>query len=63
MTRNHKQKLDPALLRAGRSDLHVEFNNASVNQMRNMFLKFFPGEDESAEKFSKLLPEYKISMA
>ena len=29
MTTNHKEKLDPALLRPGRADLHVELKNAS----------------------------------
>jgi chaperone BCS1 len=29
MTTNHKEKLDPALLRPGRADLHVELKNSS----------------------------------
>ena len=29
MTTNHKEKLDPALLRPGRADYHVELNHAS----------------------------------
>ena len=29
MTTNHKEKLDPALLRPGRCDFHVLLNNAS----------------------------------
>jgi chaperone BCS1 len=29
MTTNHKEKLDPALLRPGRCDVHVKLNNAS----------------------------------
>jgi len=31
MTTNHKDKLDPALLRPGRADLHIEFGNASAS--------------------------------
>ena len=29
MTTNHREKLDPALLRPGRADVHIEFTNAS----------------------------------
>jgi len=29
MTTNHKEKLDPALLRPGRADLHIELKNAN----------------------------------
>lgn len=31
MTTNHKEKLDEALLRPGRADIHVKLNNASEN--------------------------------
>lgn len=43
MTTNHREKLDPALLRPGRCDLQVEMNNASYKQMKQLFLRFFPG--------------------
>jgi chaperone BCS1 len=42
MTTNHREKLDPALLRPGRADVHVELNYASVKQMKGLFKKFFP---------------------
>lgn len=29
MTTNHKDRIDPALLRPGRCDMHYELNNAS----------------------------------
>lgn len=29
MTTNHREKLDPALMRPGRADYHVKLNNAS----------------------------------
>lgn len=29
MTTNHREKLDPALLRPGRADVHIELNYAS----------------------------------
>lgn len=42
MTTNHKEKLDPALLRPGRADVHVNLNNASEKQIRDLFKRFFP---------------------
>lgn len=42
MTTNHREKLDPALLRPGRADVHVELNYASEKQMKGLFNKFFP---------------------
>ena len=47
MTTNHKEKLDSALLRPGRADVHVELNNASVKQMKGIFKKFFPESSEA----------------
>lgn len=41
MTTNHREKLDPALLRPGRADMHVELNMASESQMKGLFRKFF----------------------
>ena len=41
MTTNHREKLDPALLRPGRADMHVELNMASESQMKGLFKKFF----------------------
>lgn len=63
MTTNHKDKLDPALLRPGRSDLHVLLNNASEKQIKEMFLRFFPGAENEAEEFIKNVPVGKVSMA
>ena len=50
MTTNHKEKLDPALLRPGRADVHIMLNYASALQIKKFYLKFFPGEFENAEK-------------
>ena len=41
MTTNHKERLDPALIRPGRCDVHIHVNNASKDQARRMFLRFF----------------------
>ena len=63
MTTNHKEKLDPALLRPGRCDFTVKLNNASQIQLEKLFMKFNPNHEEEAIEFAKNLPEHKISMA
>jgi chaperone BCS1 len=47
MTTNHKDKLDPALLRPGRADRCIELGNAKESQLIGLFKKFFP--DSSLE--------------
>jgi len=42
MTTNHKDRLDPALIRPGRADRHWKFDNASSYQSGEMFKRFFP---------------------
>lgn len=64
MTTNHKEKLDPALLRPGRADVHVKLDYASEKQMLGLFKRFFPeATDDDARKFSNQLPVHKLSMA
>eukprot|EP00347_Sterkiella_histriomuscorum_P005490 403356416 len=64
MTTNHRERLDPALLRPGRADLHFELNYASENQMKNLLKKFYPdATDRQAQDFADQLPEFKLSMA
>lgn len=46
MTTNHRERLDPALLRPGRCDMHVELCNATYPMIKGLFLKFFPGQEE-----------------
>jgi len=53
MTTNHREKLDPALLRPGRADMHIELTNASYKQMVGLFLNFNPGEEALAHKFAR----------
>ncbi|KAI8842086.1 P-loop containing nucleoside triphosphate hydrolase protein [Chytridium lagenaria] len=47
MTTNHIDRLDAALVRPGRVDFRALFDNASDLQARQMFLKFYPGKDET----------------
>lgn len=51
MTTNHPEKLDPALLRPGRVDFKVLIGNATLSQVKRMFLKFYEGEEELCEEF------------
>lgn len=43
MSTNHRDRLDPALIRPGRVDLQVEFPNATRGMAEEMFRRFFPG--------------------
>lgn len=64
MSTNHIEKLDPALLRPGRADVHLKLDYASQDQIKRMFLRFYPDCDKAlAEKFTENVPENKVSMA
>ena len=63
MTTNHKERLDPALLRPGRADVHVRLDLASEKQIKGLFLRFFQDCTEEAERFAKLVPVNTLSMA
>lgn len=63
MTTNHREQLDPALIRQGRADVHVEISHADADQARRMFLKFFPEEAELATQFAHRIESGTLSMA
>jgi mitochondrial chaperone BCS1 len=63
MTTNHKERLDPALLRPGRADVHVKLNHASEKQMKGLFCRFYPDDENLAQDFANQLPVFKLSMA
>ena len=44
MTSNHPETLDAALIRPGRIDVAVEFGNASLVQIAEMYSSFYEGE-------------------
>jgi chaperone BCS1 len=63
MTTNHIEKLDPALIRPGRCDVKQLLDNATRDQMRGLFVRFFQDQQENAELFASKLPEGELSMA
>merc|ERR1719399_2102384 len=44
MTTNHKDRLDEALIRPGRCDVHVKIDKANQLQAKRMFHRFFGKE-------------------
>lgn len=63
MTTNHKERLDPALIRPGRADLHVELGFINAATARRLFERFFPGEPGLAQAFQDALGTARCSPA
>jgi len=60
LTTNHREKLDPALIRNGRVDCHVEFTDADAEQAAELFRQFYSAEKEKvalSEAFANRLFE------
>ncbi len=61
MTTNHPEKLDPALTRPGRADVHAEIGLPDREQIGRLFLRFFPGAapgaNDNAAHFARLVRE------
>lgn len=62
MTTNHLERLDDALVRPGRADVHVEFSHATADQANSMFCAFFPDAD-GADGFGSHVAAQRMSMA
>lgn len=45
MTTNHPEKLDPALIRAGRVDMQICFSYATASQIKSLFLRMYAGDN------------------
>ena len=63
MTTNRFESLPPALIRPGRVDLKIYVGLATPEQLKRMYLRFFPGEMEKAGRFSEALQTTPLSMA
>jgi len=58
LTTNHRERLDPALIRNGRVDVHIEFTDATPEQMRLLFSQYYRSAATSlADKFADNLVE------
>ncbi|KAJ1653648.1 Complex III assembly protein translocase and chaperone, partial [Dispira simplex] len=55
MTTNHIERLDRALVRPGRVDMKVYLGDASPYQIRQIFLRFYNGETQLADRFVQAL--------
>jgi chaperone BCS1 len=62
MTTNHPERVDPALTRPGRADIHLEFGYATAEQAAGMFRAFFPDAIQ-AEAFGELVATQRMTMA
>lgn len=51
MTTNHRDRLDPALIRPGRADVHLELGMVGAAAARRLFVRFFPDEPDCADAF------------
>ncbi|KAJ6471240.1 P-loop containing nucleoside triphosphate hydrolase protein [Mycena vitilis] len=45
-TTNHIEQLDPALIRPGRMDLKIQYGLATVEQLEQMFARFYPFDED-----------------
>jgi chaperone BCS1 len=63
MTTNHLDRLDPALIRPGRADVKLSIGNATADQARRLFERFFPNHGHLAGVFVELIEDGRHSMA
>lgn len=63
MTTNHRERLDPALIRPGRVDYHQHIGWADEHQTMQLFLNFFPEHAHLANKFAESISQYKIPVS
>ncbi len=63
MTTNHPERLDPALIRPGRADLHIELGPVPARVAAELFLRFFPGEEALAAQFATALGARRVAPA
>jgi mitochondrial chaperone BCS1 len=63
LTTNHRDRLDPELIRPGRIDVAVELANATPDQLRRLFLRFFPDAHDQADAVAQTVPPRRLSPA
>lgn len=52
MTTNYVSRLDPALIRPGRVDHRVYIGNVTETQAKELYLRFYPNQDDLARLFT-----------
>ena len=63
MTTNHRDALDPALIRPGRADMQVELGPVGACSAKALFRRFFPDEEALAERFAERLGDRLVTPA
>jgi mitochondrial chaperone BCS1 len=63
LTTNHREQLDPALIRPGRIDVEVELGNASAAQLKGLLLRFYPQATAQADALAAGYPASALSPA
>ena len=63
LTTNHRERLDPALIRPGRIDVEIELGNADAQQLQGMLLRFFPEAQAHAARLAADYPDGALSPA
>lgn len=61
MTTNHIDRLDPALIRPGRADVHIELGLIGGETAAKLFDRFFPGEEKLCIQFSRKIGNKKVA--
>ena len=63
LTTNHREALDPALIRPGRIDVEIRLGNATRAQLRSLFLRFHPDAVALADQAASTYAEGSLSPA
>jgi mitochondrial chaperone BCS1 len=63
MTTNHLERLDPALIRPGRADVHLELGLVGAGAAAQLFARFFPDDAARAVAFARAIGTQRFSPA